>query len=124
MLTDDVAKLGAITAIATEGLHQDRNARLVLDNQLPHDLVQVWPMVAAIPAGDMYDVVLGLLVAVIAPIDMKAGAIQMGKAGRKAQALGRRRRNETVECGDAIAIERIQGSTEGIVVELVGRHTA
>jgi hypothetical protein len=38
-------------------------------------------MVAAIPSGDMHDVGLGLLIAVVAPIDMKARAIKMGKAG-------------------------------------------
>jgi hypothetical protein len=38
---------------------------------------------------------------------MKAGAIEMGKAEGKPQALGRRSSNETVECGDPIAIEGI-----------------
>jgi len=79
-------------------------------------------MVAAIPAGDMHDLLRRFLITVVTPIDMKARAIKMGKARRQPSALGRRRSNETIELGDSIAIEGIQGPTQGIVVELVGSH--
>jgi hypothetical protein len=42
-----------------------------------------------------------------AAIDMEAGAIEMRKARGKAQTLGSRGRNETIEGGDAVIIERI-----------------
>ena len=38
---DDLAKVVCVTAIATEGFHQHRNAGLVLDNQVEHDLVEI-----------------------------------------------------------------------------------
>jgi hypothetical protein len=55
MLTDDVAKLFHITAIATERLHQRGNARLVLDNQLQHDLVEVRAMIATLALENMVE---------------------------------------------------------------------
>src|SRR5215471_1730343 len=80
-------------------------------------------MVPTVPPRDVNHLCLRCLITVVAPIDMKARAIEMGKAGCKPQAFGCCHRNETVEFSDPIAIERIQGPTEGIVVELVGRHT-
>src|SRR5439155_18423918 len=55
----------------TERLHQDVNARLMLHNQFQHDLVEVRPMIPAVPSGDVHDLVLGLLVAIVAPIDRR-----------------------------------------------------
>ena len=54
---------------------------------------------------------------------MKARPVEMGKAGRKAQTLGGRRRYETVEFRYPIVIEGIQGTSEGIIVELSGGNT-
>jgi hypothetical protein len=71
----------------------------------------------------MNNLFLRLLVAVVAPIDVKTRAIEMGKAGRKAQALGSGRGHEAVEFGDPIGIERIQRPTEGVIVELCGSNT-
>ena len=71
----------------------------------------------------MYDLRVGVLFAVIAAIDVEAGRVEMGKARRQSEALGSRRRNETVEFCHAIGIEGIQGATERIIVELFGGNT-
>ena len=46
----------------------------------------------------------------------------MGKAGCKTQGLSSASGNEAVEFGHAIGIEGIQGSTEGVIIELFGRN--
>ena len=76
-----------ITAIATERFHQHRNAGLVFDDQIQHHLVEVGPMIAAIAPGDVNDLFGGLLVTVIAAIDMEAGAIEMGEGGARPKRL-------------------------------------
>jgi hypothetical protein len=123
MLTDDVAKLFAITAIAPEGLHQHGKARLMLDKQLQHDLVEVRPMVPAVPPRAVNNLFRELLIAVIAPIDRKARAIEMGKTGRKAQMVGSGSGYEAVEFRHPKGIGGIQGAAKGIIVELCGGHT-
>ena len=45
-------------------------------------------MIPAIPSGDVNDLFLGFLVAVVAPIDMKARRVEMDHSGGKPQALG------------------------------------
>ena len=40
--------------------------------------------------------------------------------GGKAQALGRRGGNEAVEFGHPVVVERIQGTPEGVIVEMTG----
>ena len=55
----------------------------------------------------MNDLRVGLLVAVVAPVDMKTGAIEMGKTGRQSEALGRGSGNEAVERRDVSSIEGI-----------------
>jgi hypothetical protein len=89
--------LGSITPMPIEGLHQHRNAGVVFDHSVQHHLVEIRALIATIAAGEVHDGRLGLLVTVVAPIDMKARTIEMGKAGRKAQALGSSRGNEAVE---------------------------
>src|SRR2546421_6196802 len=123
MLTDDVAKLFSITAIATERLHQYGDTRLVLDNELQHDLIEVRAMIPTITFRDVHDVLRGRLVTVIASINMKARTVEVRISRTQAQTLGGGRRNETIECRHPGVIERIQGSTEGIIVELCGSHT-
>jgi len=120
MLTDDVAKRFPITAIATERLHQHGNARLVLDNQLQHDLVEVRAMIATITFRDVHDVLRGRLITVIAPINMKARTVEVRIARTQSQPLCGSRCNEAVEFGDSISVERIQGTTKGVIVELFG----
>jgi hypothetical protein len=78
-----LANVLGITAVATERLHHDGNACLMLHHQLQHDLVYVRPMILAVPSGDVHDPFLGLFVAVVASIDMNARAIEMSKAGAR-----------------------------------------
>ena len=44
MVLHNLAELGRIMAIATQRFHQERNARLMLDDQLQHDLIESGPM--------------------------------------------------------------------------------
>ena len=57
---------------------------------------------------------------IIASVDMEAGAIEMGKRRCKPEALRRRGSNETVELRDAIRIERIQSTSQCIIMEMLG----
>src|SRR6266496_4042968 len=107
MLTDNVPKRFPIAAIAAERLHQHGNACLVLDNQRQHDLVEVRAMIATIALGDVHNLFCGLLVAVIATIDMKARRVEVRRGGSQAQTLGSAYRNETIECRYPIGIEGI-----------------
>jgi hypothetical protein len=118
-----LAKVVRVAAVATKRCHQKRNARLMLHDAFQHDLVSVRPMIPAVPAGKMTDLFLRLRVTVVGPIDLKARTSEMGKAGRQAQAVGSGRGYEAVEFGDPIGIERIQGPTEGVIVELRGSNT-
>ena len=79
----------------------------MFDNQVEHHLVEVWPLIPTVAAGDVHNMLLRLLVTIVAAIDMKTRAIEMGKARRKAQALGSGRGNEAVELRDASSIEGI-----------------
>ena len=74
--------------IATERLHQHRDTGLVLHHQLQHHLVEVRPMIPTIALGDVHDLFVRSLSAVITAIDMKARAYRDGvKRGRQAQTL-------------------------------------
>src|SRR5688572_19764702 len=80
-------------------------------------------MIPTVPSGNVNDLFLRLFVAVVASIDMKARAIEMGKARRKAQARGSGSSHEAVEFGYPISIKRIQGPTEGVIGELCRSNT-
>jgi hypothetical protein len=54
----------------------------MLDHQLQHDLGEVRPMLPAIAAGEVDDLLGGFLCAVIAAIDVEAGRVEMGKGRR------------------------------------------
>jgi hypothetical protein len=95
---------------------------LVLHHQLHHDLIEVRPMIPAIPAGAGHDLCFGFLVAVVAPIDLQARRVEMDNAGCKPQARGSGSRKEAVEFGHPIGIEGIQGPASGIIVELCRGH--
>jgi hypothetical protein len=120
VLGDDLPKVTRITGIATEGLHQHGNPRLVFHNQVEHHVVEVGPMIAAVASRDMNDLFIRLLATVVAPIDMEAGAIQMGQGRCQPEALSGRDRNETVEVCHASRIERVQGASQRIIMEMPG----
>jgi hypothetical protein len=90
----------------------------MLDHQLQHDLVQVGPMIPAVAPRDVNDLGFGLLFTVITSIHMKAPTVEMGKAGCKAQTLGGGRRYQTVEFCHPVVIEGLQGTPQGVVIEL------
>jgi len=123
MGTNGLAKVLGITAMATARCHQDRNARLMLYHELQPDLVQVRPMIPAIPPCDGHDLCSGFFVAVVASIDRQARAIQMAQAGRKPQALSSGRGNQAVELSYPMGIEGLQRPAKGIIVERFGSKT-
>jgi hypothetical protein len=123
MDTNGLANVVGLTAIATERCHQERNARVMLPHELPHDWVQVRPMIPALPPGDVHDLCSGFFVAVVASIDMNAGALPMAKAGRKTQALSSGRGHQAVERSDPMGIEGLPRPAKGIIVELCGSNT-
>ena len=79
-------------------------------------------MIATIALGDVHNLFLGLLVAVVATIDMKARRVEVRRGWTQAQTRGGAHRHETVEFCHPIGIEGIQGATERIIVELFGGH--
>jgi hypothetical protein len=115
-----LANVLGITAVATERCHQDADTGVMRDEQPQHDVVEVLSMLPTLPSGDVDDRFRGLLIAVGAPIDVNTGAIEMRQAGRECQALRSGRGHEAVEFGHAIAIEGIQGPTEGVIVAWPG----
>jgi hypothetical protein len=50
VLGDDLAKVLDVAAIVTEGFHEEGNPRLVLGNEVQHDLVEVRAMITAVDA--------------------------------------------------------------------------
>ena len=120
VLGDDLAKGLPVAAMATEGAHQQGNPRLVLDNEVQHDLVEVWAMITAVATRDVHHLGLRLLSTVVAAIDVEAGAIEMGKSWCQPEALRRRRRNETGEFRDTIIIEQLQGASQRVIMEMLG----
>ena len=80
-------QVDCVAGIATERLHQQRDAGLVLHDQVQPDVIQAAPMSATVAAGDVHHVRVRLLDTVIAPIDVEAGAVEMGKGRGQPQAL-------------------------------------
>jgi hypothetical protein len=62
-------------------------------------------MLPTVATRDMNDLLCGLLVTVIAAINVKARAIEMGKSRREPKALRGRGSNETVEFRDPRSLE-------------------
>ena len=61
--------------------------------------------------------------AVLAAIDMETGRIEMRARGRQPQTRGCRGSNEAVECRHPRVVERIEGTPEGVIIEMAGLHT-
>jgi len=79
------AKVSGLTAMTTARWHQHRHTRVMHHHQCPHDVVQVRPMIPAVPPGDGHALYRGCFIAVVAPIDMNTGALDMGQAGARAK---------------------------------------
>jgi hypothetical protein len=95
---------------------------LVCNDQLQHDVVAIGAMISAIALGDVHDALRGLIITVIATIDMDTSAIEVRQARRQAQALSGCGSKEAVEFRPPVVVEGIQGPTEGVIVELCGSH--
>jgi hypothetical protein len=122
MVGDDLAELVPITPIPTEGLHQQRHTGVVFDHQVQHHVVEVRALIPTGAAGDMHDVLIGLLITLVAAVDRKTRASEMRKAGRKSQALDSGRGNEAGECRPPRVVERIQSTAECVIVAMAGVH--
>ena len=120
-LGDDLANGLWVTAMATEGLHEQRHASLVLHHEVTPHLVEVWAMIAAVAPGQVNHRRVRLLSTVVAAIDRETGALEMGTHRGKPEAWRRRGRQKTVECRDAIVIEHLQGAAQRVILEMLGR---
>ena len=77
-------------------------------------------MVPTIAMGNVHDLVVGGLSAVIATIEMETRRIEMGERGRQPQTPGRRGGNEAVEFGQPRLVQCIEGAPEGVIIEMTG----
>ena len=120
MVTDDLAKHCAIMTMATQGLPQPRETRLVLHDQLQHDLVEVGAMVPTIAWSDVHDLFVRRLIAVRAAIDMATRRIEMAERGRQPQSPRRRGSNEAVEGRHPSLVQRIESAPERVIIAMAG----
>jgi len=120
VVTDALAERCAIRPIATQGLHQPRKTGLVLYHQLPHHLVEVRAMIPTIAMGDVHDLFVRRLRAVLPAIDMQPRRIEMAERARQPQPRGRRGGNEAVECRHPKIVEGIEGAPEGGIMAMAG----
>ena len=116
VVTDDLAERFAIMTIATQGLHQPRDAGLVLHHQLQHPLVEVGAMIPTRAWGDGHDLCVRRLSAVLTAIDMNTRRIERAERGWQPQTCGRRGGKEAVECRHPKVVEGIEGAPEGVIM--------
>jgi hypothetical protein len=119
-LRNALAQVLAIAPIATERFHEEGHTRLVLPNEVKHDVIEVRAMLATVASRDVHPPCLRFLSTVGTPIDMEAGAIEMRAGRRKSEAWRRRRGDETVEFRNAIVLERIQRASQRVIMEMLG----
>jgi hypothetical protein len=119
-LTDHLAERLPITTIPTQGCQPDRNASLGLDAQLEPHVVEVGPMISAIPPRDGHDLLCRRLAAVIGAIAMEAGALRMRHAWGQPSPRSGRGGHETLEGCDVIGIARSQGPAQRIIIAMAG----
>src|SRR5262245_58123712 len=77
-------------------------------------------MIPTIAVGDVHDLFVRRLRAVITAIDMKTRRIEMAERGRQSQTCGRRGGNEAVEFRHPKVVEGIEGAPEGVIMEMAG----
>ena len=77
-------------------------------------------MIPTIALGDVHDLFVRRLSAVITAIDMKTRRIEMAARGRQSQTRGRRGGNEAVEFRHPKVVECIEGAPEGVIIEMAG----
>jgi len=77
-------------------------------------------MISTIAMGDVYDLFVRRLRAVITAIDMQTGRIEMAKRVRQPQTHGRGGGNEAVECCHPTVMEGIEGAPERVIIKMAG----
>ena len=80
-------------------------------------------MIPTIARGDVHDLFVWRLSAVIPAIDMKTRRIEMVQPACQPQPRGRRGSNEAVECCHPKVVEGIEGAPEGVIIEMAGLNT-
>src|SRR5205809_5147062 len=75
-------------------------------------------MIPTIARGDVHDLFVRRLCAVIPAIDMKTRRVEMAVCARQPQTRGRCGGNEAVECRHPKVIEGIEGTPEGVIIEM------
>ena len=119
-VTDDLAACCAIATIATQGLPQHRDTGVMLHDQRQHPLVEVRAMIPTRAWGDGHNLFVRGFIAMRAAIDMATRRIEMGDRGRQPQTRGSGGGNEALECRHAIGVERIEGTSEGVIMAMAG----
>ena len=77
-------------------------------------------MIPTIALGDVHDLFVRSLSAVITAIDMKTRRIEMAEHARQSQTRGRCGGNEAVECRHPKLVEGIEGAPESVIIEMAG----
>src|SRR5438477_10116359 len=77
-------------------------------------------MIPTIALGDVHDLFVRRLSAVITAIDMKTRRIEMAERRRQSQTRGRCGGNEAVEFRHPKVVEGIEGAPEGVIIEMAG----
>ena len=116
----NLAERCAIMPIATQGLHQHWDTSLVLHDQRQHHLVEVRAMLPTLARGDVHNLFVRRLRAVLPAIDMKTRRIEMAECARQPQTRGRCGGNEAVEFRHPPGVEGIEGAPEGVIIEMTG----
>jgi hypothetical protein len=113
---DALPTVPRLTGMATEGLHPHGNPRWVFPKHVPPHVGAVGPLSAAVASRDLHDLGVRRLTTVVAPIDMEAGAIEMGNGRRQPQAVSGRDRQEPVEVCHASRIARVPGASQRLLM--------
>jgi len=79
-------------------------------------------MIPTIALGDVHDLCVRRLCAVIAAIDMQTRRIAMAEHARQPQPRSRRGGHEAVECRHPKVVEGIEGAPEGVIMEMARLH--
>ena len=108
------------TALAAERSHHNRHASVGLHAAVEPHVVQVRPLRAAVTPRAVHALRGRGLVTVSAAINVEARAIKRGAGGGKTEASRGGRCNQTVECRDAMGLERLQGPCQRLSMEVLG----
>ena len=112
----------ASAPMATQGLLQQRDTGLGLNDSCQPHLVEVRAMRPTLAVGDGHTLVVGGRSAVRAAINMATRRIEMAERGRPPQTPGRRGGHEAGEGGHPSRVQRIEGAPEGVISAMAGLH--